>query len=680
MNARMYWTCVCAGIVLAAHVCAAQTLVAAPRAAAANEDSLRPVLFAFRLGAFAGFGYNRHRTVQDVFSGGSACGRFVDGEGNGWSGGITAELPVLPWLRGTLRLGYEQLDGTMRVTCDNGIIVPRADGSFEPLIREHRKDAFLHYGMLEIAAKIRPLELPLFASVGIGLGAPIFGATYDQSERIISPSDALFPGNVAARRLAGGTLEPTQNRLALAAGLGYTFTLHNGVEASPFAEYVHAFENVTASGDDWRVHRFRAGVSVTWDVTVREAAPPPPAPPMPVAPPPPPTPIVEAPPPKPRPTIAAATDARIAVTETYVTETFPLLPYVFFDKDADTLKQVYTRGLAADGSAQLREDDLPRETLAIYHRLLDITGARMREDASIRVTLVGSTDDRDSEAGNVALARGRAEAVRAWLVERWGIDGERIRTTVQALPPVPTSRVYAEGDEENRRVDIVSESAALFRPVVHERFSEYDLTPPRLVMALGAQGEARVARWDVRVVRGSDVLARFDGTGAPPDSLAWQPDDAVAALVRDGERLRAVLTLVDERGVWDEASLEIPVTKTVSTYEVGRLSLIVFDFDRADISPQNRRMISRFVSTAITPESTVRVTGSTDALGEAVHNERLSAARAENVKAIILEARPSYRSLEARGIGEAPHLYDNLLPEGRFYCRTVAVEVRTPLK
>jgi outer membrane protein OmpA-like peptidoglycan-associated protein len=664
-------------LALCASLCA--PAMAVPLAAGPNEDSLRPVLFAFRLGAFAGFGYNRHRTVQDVFPGGSECGRFVDGEGNGWYGGITAELPVLPWLRGTLRLGYEQLDGSMRVTCDNGIIVPRADGSFEPLIREHRKDAFLHYGMLEIAAKIRPLELPLFASVGIGLGAPIFGATYDQSERIVSPSDALFPGNVATRRLDGGALEPTQTRMALAAGLGYTFTLHNGVEASPFAEYVHAFENVTASGDDWRVHRFRAGVSVTWDVTVREAAPPPPAP-MPVAPPPPPTPIVEAPPPKPRPTIAAATDARIAVTETYVTETFPLLPYVFFDKDADTLKSIYTRGLAADGSAQLRENDLPRETLAIYHRLLDITGARMREDASIRVTLVGSTDDRGSEAGNVALARGRAEAVRAWLVERWGIDGERIRTTVQALPPVPTSRVYAEGDEENRRVDIVSESAALFRPVVHERFSEYELTPPRLVMALGAQGEARVARWDVRVVRGSDVLARFDGTGAPPDSLAWQPDDAVAALVRDGERLRAVLTLVDERGVWDEASLEIPVTKTVSTYEVGRLSLIVFDFDRADISPQNRRMISRFVSTAITPESTVRVTGSTDALGEAVHNERLSAARAENVKAIILEARPAYRSLEARGIGEAPHLYDNLLPEGRFYCRTVAVEVRTPLK
>ncbi|MDT8323235.1 MAG: hypothetical protein RRA94_03905 [Bacteroidota bacterium] len=31
-------------------------------------------------------------------------------------------------------------------------------------------------------------------------------------------------------------------------------------------------------------------------------------------------------------------------------------------------------------------------------------------------------------------------------------------------------------------------------------------------------------------------------------------------------------------------------------------------------------------------------------------------------------------------IDEAPELYDNDLPEGRFYCRTVAVEVKTPIE
>ena len=56
-----------------------------------------------------------------------------------------------------------------------------------------------------------------------------------------------------------------------------------------------------------------------------------------------------------------------------------------------------------------------------------------------------------------------------------------------------------------------------------------------------------------------------------------------------------------------------------------------------------------------------------------------SAARAESVKAILLSQNPVYEKLEARGIGPAPTLYDNNLPEGRFYCRTVAVEVKTPV-
>lgn len=91
-------------------------------------------------------------------------------------------------------------------------------------------------------------------------------------------------------------------------------------------------------------------------------------------------------------------------------------------------------------------------------------------------------------------------------------------------------------------------------------------------------------------------------------------------------------------------------------------------------------MIRRFVAEAIEPTSSVRITGSTDRLGESAHNQQLSTARAENVKNLLLSQQPTYRQIEARGIGEAPHLYDNDIPEGRFYCRTVAVEVKTPFK
>ena len=48
-----------------------------------------------------------------------------------------------------------------------------------------------------------------------------------------------------------------------------------------------------------------------------------------------------------------------------------------------------------------------------------------------------------------------------------------------------TAKLHA-GDEENRRVDMISDNDELFKPVVHERFSEFDINPPALTLTLGA--------------------------------------------------------------------------------------------------------------------------------------------------------------------------------------------------
>jgi outer membrane protein OmpA-like peptidoglycan-associated protein len=227
-------------------------------------------------------------------------------------------------------------------------------------------------------------------------------------------------------------------------------------------------------------------------------------------------------------------------------------------------------------------------------------------------------------------------------------------------------------------VEVLSEDDEIFRPVVHEKLSEYAISPPEMELLLGAEADAAIASWSMTVRHGDVPVAEFGAPGAPPATLRWQLDDLLAARVRAQDSLNAELTVTDARGLSASSSLSIPVTKKQNSFEVGRLSLIVFDFDRSDILPHNRRMISRFVAEAIKSSSSVIITGSTDRLGEADHNLELSAARADNVKDILLSRNPSYRHLESRGIGEAPEMYDNDLPEGRFYCRTVAVEVKTP--
>ncbi|MBL0174891.1 MAG: OmpA family protein [Ignavibacteria bacterium] len=599
------------------------------------------------------------------------CGEFTYGAGHGLAAGLLGEMELYTWLRGTVRFSYAQLGGTMRATCDNGIIVPVGSNDFAPLVREYTKVVRLDYALADFGLKLMPLDIPVFLSAGLSIGAPLFRAAYSQDERIVSPEGALFPGFVASRSNGGGDIRDTKLRSAVRAGVGYAFTLHNHAELSPELSYTHPLTNV-ALGDTWKIATLSAGLSLAWRIDLHEEEPP-----LPVEPPPPPP-----PPPPPAPPVASistTTDAEINITETFVTETFPLLPYIFFEKDSSRLPDKY-RHMEARDTAAFTENGLPRKTMGIYYHILDIAGKRLQANPQVTVTLSGSTDDKDAEKDNTALALARANAVKTYFTDVWGIDAKRIKVTQQKLPPIPSTQTLAEGDEENRRVDMTSSSDELFRPVVHERLSEFAITPPTLELALRGDGASALASWSMAVRHDGEDVASFAGAGPPPATVRWTLGDSVAARVREHDSLRALLTVTDERGNIGRSEIAIPVNKRQNSFEIGRLSLIVFDFDRSDIFLFNQRMIKRFVAEAITPSSSVVITGSTDRLGEEKHNIELSAARAESVKAILLSQSPTYEKLEARGIGEAPDLYDNMLPEGRFYCRTVAVEVTTPVK
>ena len=55
-------------------------------------------------------------------------------------------------------------------------------------------------------------------------------------------------------------------------------------------------------------------------------------------------------------------------------------------------------------------------------------------------------------------------------------------------------------------------------------------------------------------------------------------------------------------------------------------------------------------------------------------------ARAFAVRDLIKKEKRDAKSIIAKGIGSDELLYDNLIPEGRFYCRTVRVQVSMPLR
>jgi len=110
-------------------------------------------------------------------------------------------------------------------------------------------------------------------------------------------------------------------------------------------------------------------------------------------------------------------------------------------------------------------------------------------------------------------------------------------------------------------------------------------------------------------------------------------------------------------------------------------NLILFPFNSANAGPLNERIMNDYVYSRCRATSVIKVEGHTDVKGMENTNLKLSDNRAGSVRAgINKKTGGKYGLLNSIGVGEEKPLYRNDVPEGRFYNRTVRVEIRTPLK
>jgi len=114
--------------------------------------------------------------------------------------------------------------------------------------------------------------------------------------------------------------------------------------------------------------------------------------------------------------------------------------------------------LTLDGRVVL--DDLEFETGSArlgagpFDSLVQLTAALI-ERPDMRIALVGHTDNIGSQDKNVALSQRRAEAVRARMLERFEIEGDRIEVAGAGYMAPLASNLTAKGRETNRRVEVV---------------------------------------------------------------------------------------------------------------------------------------------------------------------------------------------------------------------------------
>lgn len=360
----------------------------------------------------------------------------------------------------------------------------------------------------------------------------------------------------------------------------------------------------------------------------------------------------------------------------------PFLNYVFFDENSSEIPNRYEK-LKAEQTEQFAKDGVKSsDRLKTYYHLLNIVGKRMKENTGIKITLTGCNTDIGTEENNVEISKKRAESVKRYIVDTWGIDENRIKVEARKLPEKYANKNTEQGMQENRRVEITSNNSELLAP-----FVSYDTlrtsTPPTARFVTDVQHDNPIEEWNLQVEQQGEILKKYEGKGNVPKTMDWEILKDSKNPPRFNTPITYRLNVRDhlDKQVSDEKKIAVEqvtirkkrIEKTADK-EINRFGLILFDIRSTDINENNKAII-KIIKGMIQKNSTVKIIGYTDKTGDPATNKMLAEKRAKNTaKALgIPENSPN---IEASGNSST---YNPEVPEGRLYTRTVDVIIETPV-
>ncbi len=637
----------------------------------ASEELIR------QYGLAGGLNLNQHNADFGGLPGSpSCCPGYESGSGIGPSIELLVDLPLSSLFGLQLRAGFGLQNAELTDTETQPVLDAGQNLSVNGTI-EHSIDASLAQLYFSALMGMRLAE-PLTILAGASLGLPT-SQSIVQQERLLSPAGGVFENGRRLRNELSGDVPDAADVLAfLRLGASYELPLDRSNEWRLAPEFSFAFAlNSLVEGIDWRPHALTLGLSLRYAPEKAE------------------TPVISPPPPIHVPTdkpfllavdITALgldddgserEDLLVTVEEQTSSHFQPLLPFVFFDADDDALLLRYA-SLDAEASANFSIRDLrSNNILETYYQVLNIVGKRMRQDSGARLLVTGCNAGPSEEPQGLDLSRRRAEAVHRYLNRVWAIDEQRIDIGIRDLPANASSGETPEGVAENRRVELYSASPAILQPVIISDTIRV-ASPPSIRFLPSVTADAGVADWTIFLRQpGGTLNQRISGSGKTDGTATDLALTSIASLLRD-KPLEYYLEARDTRGqVATSAVKQLPlryltIQRSLAERREGRTHeryTVLFPYRSAAIDEINNFNIS-YIADRIDADAEVRLLGYSDSLGLADYNRRLSQDRAERVAAML-----GLGAEHSRGLGETTQLFDNALPEGRFYSRTVEVYI-----
>jgi len=379
-----------------------------------------------------------------------------------------------------------------------------------------------------------------------------------------------------------------------------------------------------------------------------------------------------------------------------VRETFPVRNYVFFDSGSAKISDRYVL-ITKDQVKDFKEDRLETFTpkqlsgrsqrqMTVYYNVLNILGDRMGRFPATVVRLSGAS----MEGTEDGLAM--AESIKKYLVDIFGIEPGRINTEGRIKPRIPSEQPGATKEldmlrEGDRRVTIWSESPELMiqyqtgpnTPLKPVEFVGVQEAPVDSYITFNVEGaEEALTSWSVEV---KDDAGKVQNFGPYSKEKVSIPGKTILGTRPEGNYK---VTMVGKTKSGKTVRQETPVHMVLWTPPENEEALrysIIFEINDSDAINIYEKYLTDVVTPKIPKDGTVIIHGHTDIIGNDVHNQELSLARANEVSGIMKSALSKTGrtdvKFEVLGFGEDETLapFENKYPEERFYNRSVIIDI-----
>jgi outer membrane protein OmpA-like peptidoglycan-associated protein len=378
-----------------------------------------------------------------------------------------------------------------------------------------------------------------------------------------------------------------------------------------------------------------------------------------------------------------------------VREFFPLRNYIFFNADSTSIPERYVQ-LKRSQVKNFKEDrvqfttpqnrsDRATRQMQVYYNILNILGDRMVKNPNSKINLVGSSENGELEGQLMA------QNIKEYLVRIFEINENRIIVSGRIKPVIPSE--VKGGVRElnllkagNRRVTVESDSAELLmqfqsgkdvplKPI--EILFENQIPNGDIVFNAGNAKEA-LTSWSIKTKAENGKTATFG-----PYSNEQVAISRRKIMLNQGEGNFSVTmkgTTKSGKQIIKESSMYLSPFVAPEVLESVRFS-VIYEFNESKSIAIYEKYLTEIVSPKIASNSKVTITGHTDTIGEENYNKNLSLARANDVKAILEKSLMALGikdvKFEVNGEGEDEKLglFENKLPEERFYNRTVIIDI-----